>query len=117
MLRPSSGRIVSRRDSLGKYPNLALGVGGGKPTISCRGEFQIRHVCSRINRSCVKRLNVVHVDMDHRGRERIECSWTRKLLACLPEHDQTVLAKQKLIMCTARAAGLRTTKFETESPL
>ena len=35
-------------------------------------------VCSRINRSCVKRLNVVHVDMDHRGRERIECSWTRK---------------------------------------
>jgi hypothetical protein len=94
---------------------LSFGIGGSESTIPCRRQFEISDLSSSVCRSLVKRIYVIDVDMDHRGRECAECPWAGEAFARLAEHDQSVVAEQKLVVCAARGARLRKAKLETEA--
>jgi hypothetical protein len=56
-------------DALGEDPDLTFWISGRESTISCRREFEISDLGSSVLRPRVKRLDVIDVDVDHRGRE------------------------------------------------
>jgi hypothetical protein len=109
--------VASRRDALGEDPELSFGIGGSESTISCRRQFEISDLSSSVCRSLVKRLYVIDVDMDHRGRECAKCPWAGEAFPCLAQHDQSVVTKQKLVVWAACGASLRKAKLETEALL
>jgi hypothetical protein len=114
---PRSGLIVIRRDALGEDPELSFGIGGCESAISCGRQLEIGDLSASVCRSLVKHVDVIDVDMDHRGRECTECPWAGEAFGRLAHHDQSVITEHKLVVCSTRGASLRKAKPETEALL
>jgi hypothetical protein len=106
-LSPEAGLLASRADALGEHPELSFGIGGSESTISCRRQLELSDLSSSLCRPLVKRVHVIDVDMDHRGRKCAERPRAGEAFARLAEHDQSVVTKQKLVVSAACGAGLR----------
>ena len=103
---PEWALLASRPHALGEHPELSFGIGGSESTISRRRELELSDLSSSRCRSFVKRLYLIDVDMDHRGRECAECPGAGEAFARLAEHDQSVVTEQKLVVSAACGAGL-----------
>jgi hypothetical protein len=102
------------RDALGKYPNLALGIRGCKPSIANWRHLNVSHVSSSRLGPLVQGVHVADVDMDQRRRVFPKGFGTRESIPRLADHHQAVVTEDKLGVGAAGPSRLRQALFEPE---